>query len=93
MFITDINKKGKEITRKNKSYNSKLMRKKYKNLEKKSFRPNFIVDTVSLPIIVKCLYNLLVKFDHGHIKKLLMFSQKRFYTTKPLFPFIYECVF
>jgi hypothetical protein len=34
MFITDIKKKGKEITRKNKSYNSKLMRKKYKNLEK-----------------------------------------------------------
>jgi hypothetical protein len=33
MFITDIKKKGKEITRKNKSYNSKLKRKKYKNLE------------------------------------------------------------
>ena len=30
MFITDINKKGKEITRINKSYNSKLMRKNTK---------------------------------------------------------------
>lgn len=92
MFITDINKKGNEITRINKSYNSKLMRKKHK-LRKKSFRPNFIVDTVSLPIIVKCLYNLLVKFDHDHIKKLLMFSQNRFCTTKPLFPSIHKCVF